>query len=162
MRKYSGFTLIELMIVVAIIAVLVAIAVPNLLRYRATANETNAAAGLRVISTGEIGFQCAAVIDTNGDGTGDYGTLAQMANPPGGGDPPPFIDSVLGSGVKHGYVYVVNVVLGTAAVQTSYTCTASPAGAGRTGVRRFFVDDSGVIRFTSDGSVPDPTSPPLN
>jgi len=162
LSKKSGFTLIELMIVVAIIAIIAAIAIPNLLRSRMSANEASAAGAMRTISTGEVSFQTAAFVDVDGDGAGDYGTLAQLADPDGGGATPPFIDSVLGGGTKQGYSFVVAVTNGAAAVTPAYTCTAAPTAAGRTGYRQYFVDESGVIRFTADGSAVSVASPPLN
>jgi len=162
MKKNSGFTLIELMIVVAIIAIIAAIAIPNLLRSRMSANEAGAAGAMRTISTGEVAFQTAGFVDSDGDGVGDYGSLAQLADPDGAGATPPFIDSVLGGGAKHGYNFTVAVTLGSATTQPAYTCTAVPAAAGRTGYRQYFVDESGVIRYTADGSAVGATSPPLN
>ena len=162
MKKDSGFTLIELMIVVAIIAIIAAIAIPNLLRSRMSANEAGSAGALRTISTGEVAFQTAAFVDADNDGVGDYGTLAQLANPDGAGATPPFIDNVLGGGNKHGYVFTMTVTTGSPTVVPSYTCTAIPAAIGRTGYRQYFCDESGVIRFTADGSAPTATSPPLN
>jgi prepilin-type N-terminal cleavage/methylation domain-containing protein len=163
MRKNKmGFTLIELMIVVAIIAIIAAIAIPNLLRSRMSANEAGAAGAMRTISTGEVGFQTAAFQDADLDGVGDYGTLDQLANPDGGNNTPPFIDSVLGGGAKHGYNFTVAVVAGNAAQLPTYTCTAIPASAGRTGFRQYFVDESGVIRYTSNGDAVSVASPPLN
>ncbi|NUM54965.1 MAG: prepilin-type N-terminal cleavage/methylation domain-containing protein [Candidatus Hydrogenedentes bacterium] len=162
MTRRTGFTLIELMIVVAIIAIIAAIAIPNLLRSRMSANEASASGCMRTISTGQAAFQTAAFVDSDGNGQGDYGTLAQLADPDGGGSTPPFIDTVLGSGNKEGYVYTVAVTLGAAAVTPSYTCTAVPSASGRTGYRQYFVDESGVIRFTSDGSAVSVASPPLN
>ena len=84
----SGFTLIELMIVVAIIAIIAAIAIPNLLRSRMSANEAGAAGAMRTVSTGEVGFQTAAFVDADTDGVGDYGTLAQLSDPDGAGRNP--------------------------------------------------------------------------
>jgi len=159
--RQRGFTLIELLIVVAIIAIIVAIVIPNLLRSRISANETNAAGAMRVISTAEAGFQSAAFVDNDGDGAGDYGTLLQLANPDGAGLTPGFIDSVLGSGVKHGYNFSVTVTLGSPAARPTYTCISWPSTPGRSGLRQFFVDDTGVIRYTSDGTVATPGSPPL-
>jgi type IV pilus assembly protein PilA len=162
MKKTSGFTLIELMIVVAIIAIIAAIAIPNLLRSRMSANEAGAAGAMRTISTGEVGFQTAAFVDGDSDGVGDYATLAQLANPDGAGATPAFIDSVLGGGGKHGYNFAVTVTAGSATATPAYACTAAPASVGRTGYRQYFVDESGVIRFTSDGSAASVSSAPLN
>ena len=162
MSNNKGFTLIELMIVVAIIAIIAAIAIPNLLRSRMSANEAGAAGAMRTLSTGEVAFQTAAFVDADSDGVGDYGTLAQLANPDGSGATPPFIDSVLGAGSKHGYVFTAAITPGSATTQPAYTITATPASAGRTGYRQYFVDESGVIRYTADGSAVSVSSPPLN
>ncbi|MDZ4857504.1 MAG: prepilin-type N-terminal cleavage/methylation domain-containing protein [Candidatus Hydrogenedentes bacterium] len=158
----SGFTLIELMIVVAIIAVIAAIAIPNLLRSRMSANEASASGCMRTISTGQVAFQTAGFVDTDSDGVGDYGSLAQLADPDGAGSTPSFVDSVLGAGLKHGYVFTVAVTSGSATASPAYTCTGAPASSGETGYRQYFVDETGVIRFTSDGSAVTVASPPLN
>ena len=162
MKKNQGFTLIELMIVVAIIAIIAAIAIPNLLRSRMSANEASAAGAMRTIATSEVMFQTAGFVDANSDGVGDYGTLAQLGNPDGAGATPAFVDNVLASGSKQGYTFAVTVTNGDATTPPAFTCTAVPAAAGRTGYKQYFVDESGVIRFTADGSAATATSTPLN
>ena len=158
MKKNAGFTLIELMIVVAIIAIIAAIAIPNLLRSRMSANEAAAASSMRTISTSEVSYMTAAFSDANGDGEGDYGTLAQLSAPPVG---QPFIDAVLGGGTKQGYTFAAVPVPGGVAPPT-YTCNANPLTVGRTGVKAYFVDESGVIRFDPTGAPATVASLPMN
>lgn len=155
MRKSHGFTLIELMIVVAIIAIIAAIAIPNLLRSRMSANEAGAAGATRTIASAEASYQ-ASCLTTNANGIGQYADLATLATPPAG---EPFIDEVLGNGTKHGYNFAVAPVAGNA---PQYAGTAAPIDPGKTGVKTYYVDESGVIRFEGSGAVAGPGSPPLN
>jgi len=161
MRKASGFTMIELMIVAGVILIIVAIVIPNMLRARVSGNEATAVTDTRTIATAQSMFQTAAFLDADGNGVGDYGNLTQLGNPDGAGATPPFLDSVLASGVKSGYTYTLAVTPGSATVAPAYTCLVVPITPGRSGVRQFFVDETGVIRYTTDGSAVSATSDPL-
>lgn len=125
--KKKGFTLIELMIVVAIIAIIAAIAIPNLLRSRMQSNESSAIGNLRTVIGAEVAYNAANSIYAI--------TFASMTNVT-----PPFLDGDW-SQTKSGYNFVLS---GTTA---SFTANANAATYGTTGNRGFFTDGSGVIRY---------------
>ncbi len=132
MKRKRGFTLVEIMIVVAIIALLAAIAIPNLLRARLQANESAAQAAIKTLATAEITYRTA---------NPSYGSLSDL-----GSATPPYIDAVLAAGTKNGYLFTA-----TGAAE-SFFATAAPASANVTGVRLFCVTEDGVVRVAAGGS----------
>ncbi|MEM7262792.1 MAG: prepilin-type N-terminal cleavage/methylation domain-containing protein [Planctomycetota bacterium] len=136
----NGFTLIELMIVVAIIAIIAAIAIPTLTASRIAANEASAISSLRVLHS---------VNEQHRSRYGAYATSLAILEAAG------YIDSALGSGTKSGYDFNLT----GSAVQ--WSCSSTPITAGGTGNRSFFIDTTGVVRFSTSG-VADGTSPPID
>jgi|SRR5678816_1020474 type IV pilus assembly protein PilA len=143
-RKSKGFSLIELLIVVAIILIIAAIAIPNLLRARRSANEGSATASMRMIGSGELLYR-----STNGS----YGTLAQLSADS-------IIDNVLGSGTKSGYAFAATPNATSPDLQ--FTAVGTPqvsTGATQTGARFYFIDESQVVRFNLGGAATSGSTP---
>lgn len=152
-----GFSLIELLIVIAIILTIAAIAIPSFLRSRILANEATAVQNLRTITTAEVVYSTTY-------GTGYSTTLAKLGgtavlatqNQAG------LIDEVLATGTKNGYVYTYAVVTTDPNGNVvQYSAQVDPVNPGVTGQRHFYSDQTAVIRQSLTGSA-GPSDPPIS
>ena len=157
MKKSSkGFSLIELLIVVAIILIIAAIAIPNLLRSRIAANQASAVGSLRTLNTAEITYSSTYNV-------GFTAALSYLGPPAAGSNPTStiagLIDSVLALGTKSGYSFTFSPGPSdsTGRINT-YSFTSVPI-TNSTGTNYYYTDQSGVIRQNSTTTAGSTDSP---
>ena len=147
-----GFTLMELLIVMSVILILMAIAIPNFLHLRGQADETSAIQSLRAINQAEIQYQ--TTYPANGFACG----LTALGGPTTGAPSPTnaqLVSSDLTTGQKSGYTFAISgcskVTINNQDMYTSYAVTAVPQAVGKTGYRGFCTDQSNEIKADPSG-----------
>lgn len=159
MRSRAGFSLIELLIVVAIILIIAAIAIPNLLRARIASNESSAAASVRSIATAEIAYNAAYPT------LGYAAALTNLGGPAAGCAPSSvtacIIDNVLSNGTKSGYTFLAAGFAASGTTNDSFVGSSAPISFNQTGVRNFCIITDGVLRSDPGvlGGLPAPDVP---
>jgi type IV pilus assembly protein PilA len=149
-----GFTLIELLIVMSIMLVLMALAVPQMLKLKKQANQTSATQTMRTIGQAEISYN--SEFPTSGFAC----SLAALGGDPKSGAPTPqaaqLIDPVLAStGQKSGYTFAISgcnkVTVNNQDTYTSYEITGVPQAVGRTGDNGYCSDENNIVKVDPTG-----------
>jgi len=150
-----GFTLIELLIVMSIMLIIMAFAVPQMLKVKKTADQDSAIQTLRTVGSAEASF------NSDYPGTGYACPLAALGGDPKSGAPSataaPLIDPQLAaSGQKSGYTFTITcgtkVTVNNQDMYTSYTLTGVPQTVGKTGDRGYCSDENDIIKFDPTGA----------
>ena len=145
-RNQKGFSLIELLIVVAIILIIAAIAIPNLMRSKMAANEASAVASVRTLNTASTTYSSTY-------GIGFPAALANLAPAAAAtAAAADLIDNVLATGTKSGYNFVLTPLAAVGGVVPGYSINSNPVKQDTTGIRYFFSDQSAVIRQAIGGA----------
>ncbi len=152
-HRQQGYTLMELLIVMSVILILMAIAIPNYMNMRSQANETSALQSLRAINSAEIQYE------TDYPANGFSCNLSQLGGDPKTGAPSPqgaqLLSNDLATGFKSGYTFVIGnctkVTVNNQDVYTSFEVTAVPQSVGKTGHRGFCMDQTGEMKSDPAG-----------
>jgi hypothetical protein len=141
--------------VVAIILVIVAIAIPNLMKSRMAANQSSAVASVRTLGSAEVVYWATY-------NTGYSPDLISLQAPSSGNQTASaagLIDSVLAAGSKNGYSFLYSSLADSSGKYTTYSINAAPSAVGNSGVNYYFADQTGVIRVNQSGSASAGDSP---